>query len=174
DVEAHSIRNSEDGATKRPRLDIQEQIKRAGILAEQLRDTVGKDNVDSKTTAANQIASQELVRIFESMQEQTADTSKSVDGLIEAHIKVEVKTMMDFLVTHANSRYGNLCYQISAHLKPQDVTQRAAICRKVQEKMEGVNSGDYVAKIKEAIKETLAVELQNGVRNDFQVMMKDH
>lgn len=99
-------------------------------------------------------------------------TSKSVDDLIEAHIKVEVKTMMDFLVTHANSRYGNLYHQVSAHLKPQDVAQRAAICRKVQEKMEGVNSGDYVAKIKEAIKETLAVELQNGVRNDFQVMMK--
>ena len=64
---------TEDGATKRPRLDIQEQFKRAGILAEQLRNTVGKDEVDSKTTVANQIASEELVRIFESMQEQTAE-----------------------------------------------------------------------------------------------------
>ncbi|THX80597.1 hypothetical protein D6D05_04476 [Aureobasidium pullulans] len=58
---------TEDGATKRPRLDIQEQIKRPGILAEQLRNTVGNHDVDSETTAANQIASEELVRIYETM-----------------------------------------------------------------------------------------------------------
>lgn len=64
---------TENGATKRPRLDIQEQIKRAGILAEQLRNTVSKNDVDSKTAASGQIATEELVRIFESMQEQTAE-----------------------------------------------------------------------------------------------------
>ncbi|THZ25757.1 hypothetical protein D6C89_04156 [Aureobasidium pullulans] len=163
---------TEDGTIKRPRLDIQEQIKRAGILAEQLRNTVGNDDVDSKTTAANQIASEELVRIFESLQEKTAGTSESVNGLIKAHIEVEVKIMMDFLVTMTSSRYSNLSYQVTVHLKPQDVTQRAAICRKVEEKMEGVDSGDYVNKIKETIKETLVVEMQNGVGNDVQVMMK--
>jgi len=76
---------TEDGAIKRPRLDIQEQIKRAGILAEQLRNTVGKDNVESKTTAANQIASEELVRIFESLQEKTAEyvyTSQKINSTL--------------------------------------------------------------------------------------------
>lgn len=98
--------------------------------------------------------------------------SESVNGLIKAHIEVEVKIMMDFLVTRTNSRYSNLSHQILAHLKPTDDTQRAAICRKVQEKIEGVDSGDYVNKIKETIKETLIVEMQNGVGNDVQVMMK--
>lgn len=55
---------------KKPRLDIQEQIKRAGVLATQLRDSA-KNGADSKTTAANQIATEELVRIFESLEEKT-------------------------------------------------------------------------------------------------------
>lgn len=76
---------TEDGATKRPRLDIQEQIKRAGILVEQLRNTVSNDDVDSKTAASGQIATEELVRIFESMQEQTAEyvyTSQKINSTI--------------------------------------------------------------------------------------------
>jgi hypothetical protein len=57
---------------KKPRLDLEEQIKRASALAAQLRDGV-KDGTDSKTSAANQIATEELVRIFESMQEKTVE-----------------------------------------------------------------------------------------------------
>jgi len=59
-------------ASKKPRLDIQEQLKRASTLAAQLRDGV-KDGTDSKTSAANQIATEELMRIFESMQEKTVE-----------------------------------------------------------------------------------------------------
>lgn len=55
---------------KKPRLDLQEQIKRASALAAQLRDGV-KAGPDSKNSAANQIATEELMRIFESMQETT-------------------------------------------------------------------------------------------------------
>lgn len=55
---------------KKPRLDLQEQIKRATALATQLRDGV-KDGTDSKNSAANQIATEELMRIFESMQDTT-------------------------------------------------------------------------------------------------------
>jgi hypothetical protein len=58
------------GSGKKPRLDLEEQIKRASTLAAQLRDGV-KDGTDSKTSAANQIATEELMRIFESMQEKT-------------------------------------------------------------------------------------------------------
>lgn len=57
---------------KKPRLDIQGQIKRASTLAAQLRDGV-KDGTDSKTSAANQIATEELMRIFESLQEKTVE-----------------------------------------------------------------------------------------------------
>jgi hypothetical protein len=57
---------------KKPRLDIQEQIKRASTLAAQLRDGI-KDGTDSKTSAANQIATEELMRIFESLQEKTVE-----------------------------------------------------------------------------------------------------
>ena len=57
---------------KKPRLDLEEQIKRASTLAAQLRDGV-KDGTDSKTSVANQIATEELVRIFENMQEKTVE-----------------------------------------------------------------------------------------------------
>lgn len=56
--------------SKKPRVDLEEQIQRASALAAQLRDSV-KDDSDSKTFAANQIAGEELIRIFESMQEKT-------------------------------------------------------------------------------------------------------
>jgi hypothetical protein len=57
---------------KKARLDLEEQIIRASTLAAQLRDGV-KGGIDSKTSAANQIATEELVRIFESMQEKTVE-----------------------------------------------------------------------------------------------------
>lgn len=59
-------------ANKKPRLDLQEQLKRASALAAQLRDCV-KDGADSKNSSANQIATEELMRIFESMQEKTEE-----------------------------------------------------------------------------------------------------
>jgi hypothetical protein len=55
---------------KKPRLDIEGQIKRASALAAQLRQSVN-DGTDSKTSAADQIAIEELMRIFESIQEKT-------------------------------------------------------------------------------------------------------
>jgi hypothetical protein len=58
--------------SKKPRIDIQEQIKRASTLAAQLRDGV-KDGTDSKISAANEIAGEELMRIFESLQEKTVE-----------------------------------------------------------------------------------------------------
>lgn len=57
-------------ANAKPCLDLEEQIKRASTLAAQLRDGV-KDGADSKNSAVNQIATEELMRIFDSMQEKT-------------------------------------------------------------------------------------------------------
>ncbi|THZ85323.1 hypothetical protein D6C84_03423 [Aureobasidium pullulans] len=122
---------TEDGATKRPRLDIQEQFKRAGILAEQLRNTVGKDEVDSKTTVANQIASEELVRIFESMQEQTADTSESVDQLIRAQIELEVNKTMAYL-DQKTTKHHPLGKEVAQHLNTASLRGRQVIVEVVQ------------------------------------------
>ncbi|THW60302.1 hypothetical protein D6D19_10124 [Aureobasidium pullulans] len=163
---------TENGATKRPRLDIQEQIKRAGILAEQLRNTVSKNDVDSKTAASGQIATEELVRIFESMQEQTADTSDSVDALINSSIKLEVKVMMDYLSIrcHNNSTLA-LWKEIWLHLKPENGPFTNKVIKRVQEKMEGVRSGDYVSEIKEMVKVVLVEELQKGVGIELRAVM---
>lgn len=65
---------------KKPRLDLQEQIKRASTLAAQLRDGV-KDDADFKNSAANQIATEELTRIFESMQEKTNESVSKQSSL---------------------------------------------------------------------------------------------
>ncbi|TIA67493.1 hypothetical protein D6C83_01934 [Aureobasidium pullulans] len=157
---------TEDGAIKRPRLDIQEQIKRAGILAEQLRNTVGKDNVESKTTAANQIASEELVRIFESLQEKTADTSESVVQLIIAQIRLETGIMMNYIHTRSAKSHP-LGVELAEYLTPASFGAQQAIIEVVQKKMENVSSGDYVAKIKEFIKEALLEKFLEGISKKF-------
>ncbi|THZ00344.1 hypothetical protein D6C92_01848 [Aureobasidium pullulans] len=140
---------TEDGATKRPRLDIQEQIKRAGVLAEQLRNTVGKDDVDSKTAAAGQIATEELIRIFESMQEQTADQQN--DGLPRP------KT----------TKHHPLGKEVAQHLNTASLRGRQVIFEVVQRKMENVSSGDYVTKIKECVKEALREKFLEGIGKKF-------
>ena len=57
---------------KKPRFDLEEQMNRASTLFAQLQDGV-KNNVDSKTSASNQIATNELMQIFESMKEKTVE-----------------------------------------------------------------------------------------------------
>jgi hypothetical protein len=164
---------------KKPRLDIQEQIKRASILAAQLRDGV-KDGTDSKTSTANQIATEELMRIFENMQEKTAryvplyyssypphpkcnfSTSESVDGLISAHIKFEVDKTMGRLCCRITQQTASDVVQINKILKPDDTTYRKHIAQRVQEKMENVTSGDYVAMIKTILKSVLVEEYKEG------------
>ncbi|THX58348.1 hypothetical protein D6D06_03047 [Aureobasidium pullulans] len=157
---------TEDGATKRPRLDIQEQIKRAGILAEQLRNTVGNDDVDSKTAASGQIATEELIRIFESMQEQTADTSESVDQLIRAQIELEVNKTMAYL-DQKTTKHHPLGKEVAQHLNTASLRGRHVIVEVVQRKMENVSSGDYVTKIKECVKEALREKFLEGIGKKF-------
>jgi hypothetical protein len=64
--------SSSSEPSKKPCLDIQEQIKRASTLAAQLREGVN-DGTDSKTSAANQNATEELLRIFESMKQKIVE-----------------------------------------------------------------------------------------------------
>lgn len=52
---------------KKPRLDLEEQIKRAGALATRLHEGI-KYDADTKASAANQIAGEELLGIFENLQ----------------------------------------------------------------------------------------------------------
>ncbi|CAD0028056.1 unnamed protein product [Aureobasidium pullulans] len=154
---------TEDGATKRPRLDIQEQIKRAGILAEQLRNTVGNDDVDSKTAAAGQIATEELVRIFESMQEQTAEylyTSQKINSTLEVN-----KTMA--YLDQKTTKHHPLGKEVAQHLNTASLRGRQVIVEVVQRKMENVSSGDYVTKIKECVKEALREKFLEGIGKKF-------
>lgn len=57
---------------KKPRLDLEEWITPANTLAAQLHNGF-KDGTDSKTSAAGQIATKKLMRIFESMQNYTVE-----------------------------------------------------------------------------------------------------
>lgn len=172
---------------KKPHLDIQEQIKRASALAAQLRDGV-KDGTDSKTSAANQIATEELLRIFETMQEKTVEyvivdfyhpllsdhkcsTSKSVDDLISAQIKLEVHKMMDFLASPAARLPSYLSIQINNALKPTNLFYRADVIQKVQQSMESFTSGDYVATIKEIVKAVLMEEYKTGTGAELSTVM---
>ncbi|KEQ72835.1 hypothetical protein M436DRAFT_82114 [Aureobasidium namibiae CBS 147.97] len=148
-------------ASKKPRLDIQEQLKRASTLTAQLRHGV-EDGTDSKTSAANQIATEELTRIFESMQKKTVDTSKSVDDLISAQIKHEVKHIMGQLWCSVSKHTPSIDAQINKILKPADQSYKEHIAQKVQEKTEGVTSGDYVAMIKAAVKAVLVEEYKES------------
>jgi len=165
-------------ASKKPRLDIQEQIERASALAAQLRDGV-KDGTDSKTSAAHQIATEELLRIFENMQEKTVEyvivdfyhpllsdhkcsTSKSVDDLISAQIKLEVHRMMDFLASPAARLPSYLSIQINNVLKPTNLFFRGDIIQKVQELVETFTDEDYVTIIKRSVKTVLIREYRKG------------
>ncbi|THV67762.1 hypothetical protein D6D28_07244 [Aureobasidium pullulans] len=153
----HSETPTEDGATKRPRLDIKEQIKRAGILAEQLRNTVGKD--DSKTAAASQIATEELVRIFETPLNLSTN-------LILAQIELEVNKTMAYLDQKTTTHHP-LGKELAEYLNIARLRGRQVIAEAVQRKMENVSSGDYVTKIKECVKEALREKFPEGIGKKF-------
>jgi hypothetical protein len=57
--------------SKRPCLNLEAQIERASALTAQLRQNAINDT-DTKTSATNQIVTEELMGIFESMKEKTA------------------------------------------------------------------------------------------------------
>ncbi|KAH0270156.1 hypothetical protein KCU91_g8266, partial [Aureobasidium melanogenum] len=155
-------------SNKKPRLDFQEQIKRASALAAQLRDGV-KDGPDSKNSAANQLASEELMRIFESLEEKTNDTSKSVEDLITAQVTCEVKLKLANLLrkseTRDGSRDGNLSYELKKYLfhPVQKETIAVRIIKAAQKKMEDVSSGNIAAEAKKAAESAIAEEFQQGI-----------
>lgn len=55
------------------RLDLQQQIQRGIELATQLCHAAGKEDLNSKEWTANQIAANELLRIFETMGEKVVE-----------------------------------------------------------------------------------------------------
>ncbi|KAG9965001.1 hypothetical protein KCU61_g2399, partial [Aureobasidium melanogenum] len=140
--------------SKKPRLDLHDQIQRAGVLATQLREAANKDHLDRKAWTASQIASDEPFRIFENMQEKTADTSQSVDGLIAAQIKLEVKIKMDILQNKTGTR-DPLGPEIKTHLSPYTTASRERIAKIACEKMEDATPRDLAAKVTEAVKSAI-------------------
>ncbi|KAG9583976.1 hypothetical protein KCU60_g8630, partial [Aureobasidium melanogenum] len=163
---------------KKPRLDLQEQIKRASALAAQLRDGV-KDDADSKNSAANQIATEELMRIFESMQKETVDTSKSVKDLVAAQIVWEVKSTLEFLEKSIkdNSKNNGTKYfytGLELLLKPGDPKYSASVIRAAQEKMKDVTSENYVVEIKKIVKEVIVDDYMKAYGNTLHGVLSAH
>ncbi|KAI4720230.1 hypothetical protein E4T48_03613 [Aureobasidium sp. EXF-10727] len=161
-----SAESSPTEANKKPRLDIQDQIKRASTLAAQLRDGV-KDGADTKTAAANQIATEELLRIFESMQEKTVEyASQSFEALVQAQIRTEVESTTEFLKRNAFNSYP-LGVEIKEYLVSNPRVTNKSLTETVQKKMDNVTPGDYIAKIKELVKEAVREKFLEGVGEKF-------
>ncbi|KAI5239029.1 hypothetical protein E4T43_07006 [Aureobasidium subglaciale] len=142
-----------DEADKRPRLDINEQIQRAGVLAAQLREAATAGGDDSKVSTASQIAGDELMRLFESMQEKTAG---SVEGLIQAQIKAESAPLQ---------------VEIRSHLSPDGATIRRRVADIAYQKMEHVNSPDLAARVTEAVESAILEEFQKGINKQMREIM---
>ncbi|CAD0114175.1 unnamed protein product, partial [Aureobasidium uvarum] len=164
-------------AKKKPRLDIQDQIERASVLATQLRDSV-KDDAEITTSATKQSATEELVQIFESMQEKTVSASKSLDDLITTQINLEVKLKMKALLDITNavsfgpSKPKPLRTEIQEYLAPHDPRSEERIVRLAHEKMAGVTSGDYTAKITEAVMSAIVEEFQKGIEKQLRSLLE--
>jgi hypothetical protein len=69
---------------------------------------------------------------------------------------------MDLLVSRIDGLVAYQCNHINNILKPSNVFYREHIIQKVQELMEGVTSGDYVAIIKANVKAVLVEEYKKG------------
>ncbi|KAH0353945.1 hypothetical protein KCU83_g2694, partial [Aureobasidium melanogenum] len=162
-----------DEPNKKPRLDLEEQIKRAAVLAAQLHNGV-KDDAESKSSAATQIATEELMRIFESMQEKTNDTSKAVEDLITTQINLEVKLKMDALQNRMGRTHIGpkpLTNEIAAYLNPGIPESRELITKMALEKMAGVTSGDLTAQATEAVESAIVEEFQKGINKQLREFM---
>ncbi|KAG9547406.1 hypothetical protein KCU71_g16436, partial [Aureobasidium melanogenum] len=164
-----------DEPNKKPRLDLEEQIKRAATLAAQLQNGV-KDDDESKSAAATQIATEELMRIFKSMQEKTNDASLSFEGLIATQIEVQVKLKMATLQKksgyHMNGMRMHLGDEITEYLAPDEPASRERIMKIAHEKMEGVTSGDLAAKVTQAVEASIVEEFQKGIEKKLRSIME--
>lgn len=63
---------ADDPPSKKYRLEVQEQLKRGSALAAQLRESAVNENLDIKSSAANQIAFGELLTVFENLEQKSA------------------------------------------------------------------------------------------------------
>ncbi|KAH0230961.1 hypothetical protein KCV06_g6032, partial [Aureobasidium melanogenum] len=163
-----------DEPNKKPRLDLEEQIKRAATLAAQLQNGV-KDDDESKSAAATKIATEELMRIFKSMQEKTNDASLSFEGLIATQIEVQVKLKMATLQKksgyHMNGMRMHLGDEITEYLAPDEPASRERIMKIAHEKMEGVTSGDLAAKVTQAVEASIVEEFKKGIEKKLRSIM---
>lgn len=78
---------------------------------------------------------------------------------------------MDTLASPGNRFTVHQNNQISNILKPSNIFQKEMIAQKVQEKMGDVTPGDWVAIIKETIKEVLIEEYKIGAGAEFSSML---
>jgi len=93
-------------------------------------------------------------------------TSESVDQLILAQIELEVNKTMAYL-DQKTTKHHPLGKEVSQHLNTASLRGRQVIVEVVQRKMENVNSGDYVTKIKECVKEALREKFLEGIGKKF-------
>lgn len=101
----------------------------------------------------------------------TSSTSQSVDGLITAQVKLEVKIKMDILQNKTGTR-DSLGPEIRTHLSPYTTASRERIAKIACEKMEGATSGDLAAKVTEAVESTIVEQFQKGIDKQLRDLMK--
>ncbi|KAH0367916.1 hypothetical protein KCU65_g4354, partial [Aureobasidium melanogenum] len=129
----------------------------------------------SKNSAANQIATQELMRIFENMQEKTVHTSKSVEDLITAQVATEIKSALSFLEKRTKSNPSHYFYKsVEALLQPGDSKCSTPAIKAAQEKMESVTSENYVDEIKKIVKEVIIDAYMRACGNLMKNVLADH
>ncbi|CAD0084823.1 unnamed protein product [Aureobasidium vineae] len=151
---------------KQPRLDLQDQIQRAVILATQLSHAASKEHLDSTEWTANQVAANELLRTFENMQEGTA-----IEDLIATQIMLEVKMRIDALYKKSVSSAYVLSKEIDQHLEPGQTSSRERIARVALEKLDGVASVDLAVKVTEAIEAAILEEFHKGIDQKMHMYM---
>jgi len=93
-------------------------------------------------------------------------TSESVDQLIRAQIELEVNKTMAYLA-QKTTKHHPLGKELALHLNTASSRGRQVIVEVVQAKMENANSGDYVNKIKECVKEALREKFLEGIGKTF-------
>ncbi|KAH0367962.1 hypothetical protein KCU65_g4355, partial [Aureobasidium melanogenum] len=168
DTPAESVLANE--ISKKPRLDLHDQIQRAVALATQLCQGSSKEHLTSTEWIDNQAAANELLRTMENMQEKTTITAEAMKSLLTAQIKLEVKFRMNALSTKISLNWA-LGPEIKEHLAPEQADSRERIAEIALGKLEGVESVDLADKVTEAVKAAILDEFHKGIDNKLRKYM---
>lgn len=98
-------------------------------------------------------------------------TVESLEGLITAQIKLEVKLRMDALGAKLGKDYP-LHYEIQAYLGPTQSDSRERIAKIALEKIEGVASADLAARVTKSVEAAILEVFHKGIDNTLRIYMK--